>query len=150
MIDRLLFAPLAVCVHTGCSAFPFYTPTKPLIQLHIKYKTRAWLTLQETRSIHDSINIQKLNLLNNTVVLWLLIFFNELLEFFCYNSFVKRCSLITTSIPMDTKHSFIKGLHCTSINLIHVLVFSVSPAKHDHVSVRIIVVHGVTRLVSNQ
>ena len=28
----LLFAPLAVRVHTGCSAFPFYTPTKPLIQ----------------------------------------------------------------------------------------------------------------------
>ena len=35
----LLFAPLAVSVHTGCSAFPFYTPTKLLIQLHIKYKT---------------------------------------------------------------------------------------------------------------
>ena len=26
-----LFAPLAVCVHTGCSTFPFDTPTKPLI-----------------------------------------------------------------------------------------------------------------------
>ena len=35
----LLFAPLAGRVHTGCSAFPFYTPTKPLIRLHIKYKT---------------------------------------------------------------------------------------------------------------
>ena len=35
----LLFAPLAVRVYTGCSAFPFYTPTKPLIQLQIKYKT---------------------------------------------------------------------------------------------------------------
>ena len=34
-----LFAPLAVRVHTSCLAFPFYTPTKPLIQLHIKYKT---------------------------------------------------------------------------------------------------------------
>ena len=34
-----LFAPLAVRVHAGCSAFPFYTPTKPLIWLHIKYKT---------------------------------------------------------------------------------------------------------------
>ena len=34
-----LFAPLAVRIHTGCLAFPFYTPTKPLIQLHIKYKT---------------------------------------------------------------------------------------------------------------
>ena len=30
---------LVVCVHAGCSAFLFYTPTKPLIQLHIKYKT---------------------------------------------------------------------------------------------------------------
>ena len=35
----LLFAPLAVRVHTCCSAFPFYTPTQPLIQLHIKHKT---------------------------------------------------------------------------------------------------------------
>ena len=35
----LLFAPLAARVYTDCSAFPFYTPTKPLIQLHIKYKT---------------------------------------------------------------------------------------------------------------
>ena len=34
----LLVAPLAVRVHTGCSTFPFYTPTKPLIWLHIKYK----------------------------------------------------------------------------------------------------------------
>ena len=35
----LLFAPLAVRVNAGCSAFPFYFPTKLLIQLHIKYKT---------------------------------------------------------------------------------------------------------------
>ena len=28
----LLFAQLAVCVQAGCSTFPFYTPTKPLIQ----------------------------------------------------------------------------------------------------------------------
>ena len=28
---RLLFAPLAVCVHTGCSSFPFYNTTKLLI-----------------------------------------------------------------------------------------------------------------------
>ena len=34
-----LFAQKAVHVHTGWSAFPFYTPTKPLIRLHIKYKT---------------------------------------------------------------------------------------------------------------
>ena len=33
-----LFVPLAVRVHAGCSAFPFYTPTKPLIRLNIKYK----------------------------------------------------------------------------------------------------------------
>ena len=32
-----LFGPMAVRVHTGYSAFPFYTPTKALIQLHIKY-----------------------------------------------------------------------------------------------------------------
>ena len=31
----LLFALLAVRVHTGCSAFPFFTQTKPLIRLHI-------------------------------------------------------------------------------------------------------------------
>ena len=31
----LLFAQLAVGVHTDCSAFPIYTPTEPLIQLHI-------------------------------------------------------------------------------------------------------------------
>ena len=36
---NLLFASSADRVHTGCSAFPFYTPTKPFIQLHIKYKT---------------------------------------------------------------------------------------------------------------
>ena len=29
-----LFAPLSVRVDAGCSAFPFYTPTKPLIWLH--------------------------------------------------------------------------------------------------------------------
>ena len=34
----LLFAPLAVSVHSGCSAFLFYSPTKLLIQLHINYK----------------------------------------------------------------------------------------------------------------
>ena len=34
----LVFDSLAVRVHTGCSTFSFYTPTKPLIQLHIKYK----------------------------------------------------------------------------------------------------------------
>ena len=34
----LLFAPVAVRVHTGCSAFPFYPPTKPFLQLNIKYK----------------------------------------------------------------------------------------------------------------
>ena len=37
---RTLFAPLAMDVYTGRSAFrSFYTPTKPLIRLHIKYKT---------------------------------------------------------------------------------------------------------------
>ena len=36
---NLLFAPLAVRVQVGCSAFPFYTPTKPLIRLNYKYKT---------------------------------------------------------------------------------------------------------------
>ena len=37
----LLFAPLAVRVHTGCSALLFYsyTPTKPFIRVHIKNKT---------------------------------------------------------------------------------------------------------------
>ena len=35
----LLFAPLAVSVQAGCSTFPFYTPTKPLIWLYFQYKT---------------------------------------------------------------------------------------------------------------
>ena len=35
----LLFALLAVRVQAGCSAFPFYTRTKPLIQLNFIYKT---------------------------------------------------------------------------------------------------------------
>ena len=35
----LLFAPLAVRVQAGCSAFPFYTPAKPLKRLYFKYKT---------------------------------------------------------------------------------------------------------------
>ena len=34
----LLFAPLALRVQAGCSAFPYYTPTKLLIQF-FKYKT---------------------------------------------------------------------------------------------------------------
>ena len=33
----LLFAPLDVPVHTGCSAIQFYTAAKPLIRLHIEY-----------------------------------------------------------------------------------------------------------------
>ena len=39
----LLFVPLAVRVHTGWSAFSFYTPTKPLIWWHIKYKNSKWV-----------------------------------------------------------------------------------------------------------
>ena len=35
----LLFALLAVHVQAGCYAFPFYTPTKLLIQLYFKIKT---------------------------------------------------------------------------------------------------------------
>ena len=36
----LLFAPLAVRVQAGCSAFPFYTPTEPfIIRLYFKYAT---------------------------------------------------------------------------------------------------------------
>ena len=81
----LLFAPLAVRVQAGCSAFPFYTPTKPLIRLYFKYKTslspkfkiififkifiikcKFWNLhgimntsglLQETGNIYDSMNI---------------------------------------------------------------------------------------------
>ena len=34
----LVFAPLAVTVHTGCPALPFCTPTTPIIRLHIKTK----------------------------------------------------------------------------------------------------------------
>ena len=36
--SSFLFAPLAVRVHIGCSAFPFWTPTKPLMRLNIKFK----------------------------------------------------------------------------------------------------------------
>ena len=35
----ILFAPLAVIVYTGCSAFSILHSNKPLIRLHIKYKT---------------------------------------------------------------------------------------------------------------
>ena len=35
----LLLAPLAVRIQAGCFAFPFFTPTKPLIRLYSKYKT---------------------------------------------------------------------------------------------------------------
>ena len=34
----LLSAPLAVRVQAGCSAFPFYNPTKPLRRLYLKFK----------------------------------------------------------------------------------------------------------------
>ena len=33
-----LFAQLAARVQAGCSSFPFYTPTKPLIRYNFKYK----------------------------------------------------------------------------------------------------------------
>ena len=39
----LLFTPLTVCVHAVCSAFLFYTLTKLLICLHIKYKIVLFL-----------------------------------------------------------------------------------------------------------
>ena len=42
----LLFAPLAVLLQAGCLAFPFYSPTKPLIRLYIKYKTVLIPTLK--------------------------------------------------------------------------------------------------------
>ena len=107
----LLFAPLAVRVQAGCSALPFYTPTKPLIQLYFKYKTvlfpklriffifqlciikcsykhsifgmfmdswilrvscnvdmKASLTLQETRSIHEFMNIPKLEFISSMML----------------------------------------------------------------------------------
>ena len=32
-----LFAPLDVRFHTGCSAFPFYTPTKTFIRLSLGF-----------------------------------------------------------------------------------------------------------------
>ena len=35
----ILFATLAVRVQAGCSAFSFYTPTKPLIRIYYEYKT---------------------------------------------------------------------------------------------------------------
>ena len=60
--------------------FPFYSPTKPFIPLYFKYKTLLILMLkiffiildisfkckykQETRSIHDSINIPKIELIS--------------------------------------------------------------------------------------
>ena len=40
----LLFAPLAVRVQAGCSIFPFYTPTQPLMQLYLKYKNKKYNT----------------------------------------------------------------------------------------------------------
>ena len=42
----LWFAPLAVHALAGCSAFPFYSPTKPLIRLYFKYKTVLIPTLK--------------------------------------------------------------------------------------------------------
>ena len=41
-----LFPPLAVRIHSGCFLFSFYTPTKPLIRLHIKFKTVLFPKLQ--------------------------------------------------------------------------------------------------------
>ena len=40
----LLFAPVAVRVQAGCSAFPFDTRTKPLIRLYFKYKTVLFIS----------------------------------------------------------------------------------------------------------
>ena len=39
MMIIILNFTLFMCVQAGCSAFPFYSPTKPLIRLYIKYKT---------------------------------------------------------------------------------------------------------------
>ena len=41
----LLFAPFDVRVQADCFPFSFYTPTKLLIRLHIKYKTVLFLIL---------------------------------------------------------------------------------------------------------
>ena len=39
MHNNVLFAPLVVRVQAGCSAFPFYTPTKLLIRLYFNIQT---------------------------------------------------------------------------------------------------------------
>ena len=39
MQNKPLISRLAVHDQAACSAFPFYTPTKPLIWLYFKYKT---------------------------------------------------------------------------------------------------------------
>ena len=38
----LLFALLVVRVQAGCSAFPFYTPTKPVIRLYYILNTKLF------------------------------------------------------------------------------------------------------------
>ena len=48
----LLFAPLAVRVHTGCSPVPFYTPTKPLIFTASNSNTGRTVGTPEPRSFH--------------------------------------------------------------------------------------------------
>ena len=70
----LLFAPLAVRVYTSCSVFPFYTPTKPLIQLHIKYKTvwfpKVLIISLINVNISNKLNFWSVDGFLNTLGIW--------------------------------------------------------------------------------
>ena len=66
----LLFAPLAVRVHTGFSAFPFYTPTKLLLRFHIRYKVRNRVKIRNrynlTQDVNGKVTNSQLDIINES------------------------------------------------------------------------------------
>ena len=46
----LLFASLAIRVHNGCSAFPFYAPLNTKLFLHVYFKSLYWVCLLQFMS----------------------------------------------------------------------------------------------------
>ena len=56
MQNKPLACSIDVRVQAGCSAFTFYTPTKPFIRLYFKYKTVLNAKLKNIFHILDIYN----------------------------------------------------------------------------------------------
>ena len=110
-ITIILFAPLAVHVHAGCSTFPFYIPTKLLLRFHTKCKTILCPILYHFFYIFDIYNNYK----NKQYFQYLVFSWNR--EYFHYsmnipklNSFLKCLRFTITSWSDPTFLSDFQGL----------------------------------------